>query len=263
MLAVKEASILSAISFTFSCEPFTFTFPNVSILGDTFSWDFGDGITSTLSNPTHTYYSAGDYTVILTAVSVNGCVNVQTNPGMVSVHPQPEAGFFPNPYVGNIAESTIQFVDQSHNGNLWTYYFGDGSSSNDQYSYHQYTDTGTFIVQQYVANQWGCFDSATATVIIQDYFTYYAPNAFTPNGDGINDEFLVKGTGIDPKHFTMYIFDRWGKQLFRTDDPEKGWDGRTKDGGKICPEGVYTYLIMLIDNNGIKRKFTGTATLIH
>lgn len=245
------------------CVPFTFTFPNVSILGDTFAWDFGDGGTSTVSNPTHTFYLPGTFNITLTATSVNGCVNVQTNPGLVQVHPQPEAGFFPDPYVSNIAESTIEFMDQSMGASVWIWYFGDGGTSDLQFPYHQYTDTGYYFVEQFVANQWGCTDSASAWVLIMDFYTYYAPNAFTPNDDGINDVFLVKGTGIDPNGFTMYIYDRWGKMLFRTGDIEEGWDGTTQNSDKICPEGVYTYLILVKDNNGIRHKYTGTVTLIH
>lgn len=245
------------------CVPFTFTFPNVSVLGDTFFWDFGDGGTSTMSNPTHTYFSPGEFTVTLTATSVNGCVNVQTNNGLVLVHPQPQAGFFPDPYVTNISESTIQFVDQSEMAETWNWYFGDGGTAINQFPYHTYTDTGTFFVMQFVSNEWGCSDSASGVVRINDFFTFYAPNAFTPNGDGINDVFLVKGTGIDLNHFTMYIYDRWGKMIFRTGDINEGWDGRVQDQEKICPEGVFTYLILVNDNTNIIHKYTGTVTLIH
>ncbi len=244
------------------CMPFTFTFPNVSIMGDTFFWDFGDGTTSTLSNPTHTYFIPGDFTVTLTATSVNGCVNVQTNTNLVQVHPQPEAGFFPDPYISNVSESTIEFMDQSVGASAWTWYFGDGASSDQQFPYHQYTDTGQYFVMQFVANEWGCTDSASCYVTIMDFYTYYAPNAFSPNGDGINEAFVVKGTGIDPNNFTMYIYDRWGKMLFRTCDVDKGWNGTTQNSEKVCPEGVYVYLIFLTDNNGIKHKYTGTVTLI-
>jgi gliding motility-associated-like protein len=245
------------------CVPFTFTLPNVSILGSTFQWDFGDGDTSMQAMPTHTWQSSGTYDVSLTAISAQGCVNVEDPAITVIVHPQPEAGFFPDPYVTLITEPIIRFWDQSIDATAWNWYFGDGSTSLDQFPIHTYQDTGVFFVEQYVSNEWGCYDSASAYVIINDDFTFFAPNAFTPNEDLINDVFYVKGTGINNDYFTMYIYDRWGKLLFTSNDIFEGWDGTTDNDDQIQPEGVYTFLVILADNNNVWHKFTGSVTLIH
>jgi large repetitive protein len=244
------------------CVPFTFTFPNVSILGSEFYWDFGDGDTSTQYFPTHTYQSPGVYTVNLTVTSTNGCVDVETNPGLVTVHPQPIADFYPNPYITTIAEAAIEFVDLSVGANTWNWYFGDGGTSDQQSPFHNFPDTGIYIIYQYVSNEWGCMDSASATVRINDFFTFYAPNAFSPNGDGINDVFLFKGTGIDPDKFSLDIFDRWGKRLFHNSDIEEGWNGMDQRSKKVQPQGVYTYLVVVTDNNNISHKFVGSVTLL-
>lgn len=67
----------------------------------------------------------------------------------------------------------------------------------------------------------------------------YIPNAFTPNGDGINDAFGVKGEGL--RNFTMRIFDRWGEIIFESDNPLHQWDGSYK--GRPVQEGTYVYQV--------------------
>ncbi|MEZ4738653.1 MAG: CotH kinase family protein [Flavobacteriales bacterium] len=87
-------------------------------------------------------------------------------------------------------------------------------------------------------------DTIIAHLRPQEY-TFYAPNAFTPNGDGINDVFHPMGQVIDLETFEFQVFDRWGGLIFETDDPNKGWDGTA--GGTLLPDGVYVYRAYAID----------------
>nr|HPH86706.1 gliding motility-associated C-terminal domain-containing protein [Ferruginibacter sp.] len=75
-------------------------------------------------------------------------------------------------------------------------------------------------------------------------FAIYVPNAFSPNGDGINDIFKIKfpNSTFNIQHLTLSIFDRWGGMVYTTDDVAVGWDG--KKNGKNCPGGVYVYKIV-------------------
>ena len=84
------------------------------------------------------------------------------------------------------------------------------------------------------------------------------PDAFTPNSDGINDEFLAYGKGI--KEFEMKIYNRWGELIFSSDDLLKGWDG--KIAGKAAPEGIYAWSLMYNDLTAEKRFKTGCIVLI-
>lgn len=63
------------------------------------------------------------------------------------------------------------------------------------------------------------------------------PNAFTPNGDGVNDVFRVKDGYQSIVQFHAAVFDRWGKKLYEWSDPAGGWDGRS--GGHDVPDGAY------------------------
>jgi len=67
----------------------------------------------------------------------------------------------------------------------------------------------------------------------------YIPNAFTPNGDGLNDYLHIYGTGL--KDFSIQIFSRWGEKIFESANPEAGWDGSYKN--EAAPSGTYAYKI--------------------
>ena len=69
----------------------------------------------------------------------------------------------------------------------------------------------------------------------------YIPNAFSPDGDGLNDEFKVIGNSDNISTFHMYIYDRWGTLVFESSDISAGWDGKYK--GNPSPTGAYVYKV--------------------
>ncbi len=87
----------------------------------------------------------------------------------------------------------------------------------------------------------------------------FIPNAFSPNGDGLNDKFRIKA--YNAKDFRMQVLSRWGKMLYDSNNPTEGWDGRTLDGDD-CPTGVYIYSAVFVDEANVLRRFTGSVTLI-
>lgn len=87
------------------------------------------------------------------------------------------------------------------------------------------------------------------------------PNAFTPNGDGLNDTFMI--LGLPPENITRFnlqIFNRWGQMVFSSNNILQGWDGTMK--GEICPEGDYTWVIFYEDNDRTKTSNKGLVTLL-
>ena len=92
-------------------------------------------------------------------------------------------------------------------------------------------------------------------------FNLYVPNAFTPDGDGVNDTFLALYNGNDISHFTMEVYDRWGGRIFRSENILLGWDG--KKNGKDCPGGVYVYKIVFsVDGVTGNQERVGTVMLV-
>ena len=103
-------------------------------------------------------------------------------------------------------------------------------------------------------------DSLTQTIEIVPVFTIYIPNAFTPNGDNLNDYFSAKGAEID--EFEMKIFDRWGELIFETNNIGRGWDGTANHGSKMSENGVYVYKIAVRDFEHRYHDYTGSVTLL-
>ncbi|HRS54711.1 MAG TPA: PKD domain-containing protein, partial [Bacteroidales bacterium] len=255
------------------CSPLTVNFLNSSTGNiQSWLWNFNDPNsgplnTSNLANPSHTFNLPGSYDISLTVTNTDGCSDTYTYVGMINVYPQPIANFIMNPNIGSMNQPTISFVDQSVNANSWLWNFGESSSGTNNFSnlqnpQHTYSAPGTYTVWLVVSSNFDCTDSISKTINIQDSYTFWAPNAFTPNGDGINEYFIPKGTGIDPDNFKMYIFDRWGKQIYYTDSYNNPWDGSINSTGKLAPQGVYTWVIKTTDRNGMEMRYIGKILLL-
>ncbi|MGE0638176.1 MAG: PKD domain-containing protein, partial [Bacteroidia bacterium] len=234
-----------------------FTNASTPAAGVTYSWTFGDGGLSSLSDPTHLYGSEGDFVTWL-YVTLGNCTDSTST--TVTVYPRPDASFFANPTVSNFMEPEIQFEDNSLGATVWNWAFDDGTFSSEENPSHFYVDTGIHPVILIVSNDFGCSDTTDSSIRIDPYMTFYAPNAFTPDGDGINDEFL--GYGEDVFGCEMRIFSRWGPQIFNSYDKNVGWDGTNQLTGGAVPPGVYVYSFRITDVYGRSYDLRGRVTLV-
>jgi len=243
------------------CVPITVSFINTGDIG-TSLWDFGDGSESSQTNPMHQYSNSGNFTVTLTITS-SGCSNTLSIPNFVSVYPKPTAGFMPSSSLVYEDESWIIFTDHSLGASSWFWDFGTGNNfSTEQNPEFTFPNTETYVVWQYVENQWGCRDSTFKYITVKPVVTFYVPNAFSPNDDGVNDFFMPFGNNIDPDEYEMLIFDRWGKQIFKTTNLNTPWDGKSQIyNEKTVPQGVYVYVIKATFN-GITKVFEGNVTVV-
>lgn len=243
---------------------FTYTGDNANVT-PVFSWQFGDGGTSNLPNPSHVYGAPGSYDVSLTITDPTGCT-AQTTINLsdaIEVFIRPDAGFFLTPPVANIFLSTIRFFDQSTGGIACQYDFGDGITSSNCNTIHEYLEAGNYWVVQTVTNEFGCPDTAVQKVIIEPEYGIYIPNAFTPDADKINPTYTVKGLGIDS--FQIYIFNRWGEKIFESSDIYYHWNGRRNnaDSGPIVPQDVYVYRIFVMDVFGREHEYFGHISVLY
>ncbi len=159
--------------------PLTVNFTNQSSGATSYSWTFGDGGTSTATNPNHNYTSGGTYTVTLTAT--NSCGNdifTRTNYITVTCTP-PVAGFVGSPTSGDYPLN-VSFTDQSTGATSWSWTFGDGGTSTQQNPSHNYTSAGIYTVALTVTNSCGN-DTETKT----DYITVTEPPCYPPVADFI------------------------------------------------------------------------------
>jgi len=248
-----------------SCRGVTFTYHDSSAInaGDSYLWNFGDGSTGNTNPISHSYTQTGLYTVTVIITSTQGCRNTATAPAKVIVYPTAKAGFTADPKDAPIFEPTISFIDGSVHATSWAWDFGDKTAlsySTERNPIHTYADTGSYVVHQYTNNNFGCPDTAVDTVRILPEFTFYVPDAFSPNGDGKNETFTGKGIGII--EYDMVIYDRWGMFLFETHDLYKGWDGTVNGGTRISQEDTYVYVIKLTDLFKKQHSYIGSVTLL-
>jgi len=116
--------------------------------------------------------------------------------------------------------------------------------------------SGCYVVQ--ATNQYGCKAIDEVCIEVTKNYNLYIPNIFTPNGDGLNDVFLVYGTGI--VQLEMFIFDRWGEQLFYSDSQLKGWNGEYN--GEVAKNDSYVYKVIITTLDGKKHTKTGHVTIL-
>jgi gliding motility-associated-like protein len=153
---------------TEGCVPHTINpIPTVVTFGTvtSWAWDFGDGNTSTLQNPSNTYVTQGTYTVSLTITTSEGCTETLTIANAVRVGTDPAVDFSANPLISCVKQD-IQFTDLSVPVDRWLWDFGDGATSSTQHPIHQYTDTGFYTIKLVAWNN-GCPDSLTRSAYIQ------------------------------------------------------------------------------------------------
>jgi gliding motility-associated-like protein len=232
----------------------------------TWNWTFGDGGTSTLKSPSHCYPDPGTYTVSLSIETAHSCKQSFSWKDMIWVYPFPQADFDPSPSSTTESAPLIKFFDKSSGANVWSWNFGDGSGGNAiaKDTSHTYKSTGTYTIWLYVQNKYGCKDSTAKQIVVNPEWTFYVPNAFTPyNSKGINDGFIGYGTNI--KEFEMYIFDRWGNFIYRTNSMDEPWNGAVNNGihgEKTAQEDVYVWKIKIKDCFDQPHHYIGIVTLV-
>jgi gliding motility-associated-like protein len=233
--------------------------------GSLYSWDFGDGGTSTQQNPNHCYTTPGNYSVSLTVTSAAGCSATFIQNNYIHIYPVPAADFAASPITATLLDPTIAFTDLSQGASTWSWSFGDplnGTSPLQNPSY-TYADTGYHTVTLVVTNQFGCRDTDTLSIYIREEFTFYAPNSFTPGKGTLNQVFTPKGIGIDENNYNLWIFDRWGNMIFHSSDLYTGWDGKANGGSLAAQEDVYVWMVELVVRSTHEDKtFIGHVTLI-
>ena len=244
------------------CAPYTVTFDNTSVAGQTFIWDFGDGsAASTEFAPTHTYTTPGQYTVKLIANNEFTCNKTDDTTVVINVYGKPVAdySYTPIPPVENTPNVFTNLSSDDAISFVW--YFGDGDSvatTSRAPVVHQYNATNTFNACLVAVNAAGCVDTICKPVEVIINPLVDVPNAFTPNSGDINSKVMVKGFGIAKMRFI--IWNRWGQKVFETNDQRIGWDGRFK--GALQPMDVYAYTLDVQFFDGTKATKKGDITLI-
>jgi gliding motility-associated-like protein len=202
-------------------------------------WDFGDGAVDSGLLISHIYQEPGNYGLGLQITTPSGCDTILIYENTILVEAPPIAGFEYSPGVVNKME-TIQFKDLSERAVSWNWNFGDGGLSVDRDPVWVFQHAENYTVGLTVEDQYGCQDSTSLPLEVRPVVNIYVPNAFSPNDDGINDEFRTYPS-CPLEEFQLKVFDRWGAQLFESKDTEEGWSGIHKN--ELFDPGVFTWVV--------------------
>ncbi|MFN0202363.1 MAG: PKD domain-containing protein [Bacteroidia bacterium] len=142
----------------------------------------------------------------------------------------------------------------------YTWDFGDENIGYGTNPTHQYKRPGIFFVSTTLIDIFGCKYLETNQVEVRDVFGLFVPSAFSPNGDQENDEFFIAQNQILSLQFQ--VFDRWGRIVFSSTDPNFKWNGKDIKTAQDVPEGVYTYYVKAVFENKKEQTQTGTITVI-
>ena len=238
------------------CAPLTVTFYNAYPQNaNNYTWTIDGNSTHEIS-PAHTFDTPGSYRVRLDVMNEHGC---SADPYIIpiNIYNIPTAAFTNTPEYGRMYESLIEFQNNSVGAVQYDWNFGDGNTADFFDGNHIYGDTGSFVIALIVTSNHGCMDTAYGRVRIEDGFSFYVPNAFTPNDDGVNDSFQGYGTFIHA--YEMWIYDRWGKIIYHTEDYNKPWDGRMHS---IVQNDTYVYRIRVTDTHEKDHIYIGSVSLV-
>lgn len=245
------------------CPPLTVSFLDSSYAETSINyfWQFGNGSTSTLPNPQLRYEVPGTYDVQLDITTNDGCVSnlSMTMEDAVFVYPVPQPGFEIEPNTVNILDPEIQVNTTAQGADNVYYLFGDGGTSQEWDFSYLLSEAGLIPVVQTVTNDYGCVATAEGEVAVEG-FVLYVPNAFTPNGDGLNDVFLPSTTGIT--EYYIEIYNRWGEQIWTSTDPNEPWLGEGMNDTHFVENEVYQYHIIVKDLLSYPHEFFGHINVL-
>lgn len=229
-------------------------------------WDFGDGTTLTGQRVLHGYLDPGTYDVTLIIWTETGCADtsVFVVSDAIEVLPLPSADLSVDTNIQFVYDPVFNFTGTS-NAETCNFSPGDGTSYSDTVPHctyeHFYTDTGNYQAVMIFTDQNGCVSSDSIWVRVEPEVRFWVPNAFTPNGDRINDTWGPKAFGFSD--YEIWVYDRWGNQMFHSEDPFEKWDGSKDNKGNHDPvNGVYAYRILGHSVKGTYVKEFGHVTIV-
>lgn len=251
------------------CSPLEVHFTNKSKHAKTYSWDFGNGTTSSLSNPSAVFKKPGAYEVKLTVVNETGVKDVQFK--NVLVREKPTAAVEVDIATSNISDREIHFNNLSRGAHEYTWEFGDNDGGSGEIVRHVYKDYGIYKVKLIAYAGEGCSDTAVfVNRFIEKNYELAFPLNFRPHptNGGSNGYFETAGReasvfyprNYGAKNYHLSVFAVNGMEVFSTKNIKQGWNGYIR--GRLAPGGTYYYKARGVYPNGKEFKIEGDVQLL-
>jgi len=200
------------------------------------SWDFGDNNTATTYNTQHTYENDGEYKINLKIFNNEKQINLQKT---ISIKKSPSASFYYKQEKNNVI---INNTSKNFTNKQW-YINGKNISEDSLDNAFQYT--GEYTIRLTVKNNNNCSDSYKEIVRYKRNYNIYAPTAFVPNNDGVNDKYMVKYKVLEKYSYNFQIFNNLGVLIFESSEPTANWNGMI--GNNLAPKGKYLWKLTITD----------------
>lgn len=254
------------------CSPMTLTFDNQTVNADKHLWLFGDGQYSEQASPTHTY-TEGVYDLKYYVTSNDGCKDSLIFDSVIAVYASPKASFIWEPNYPSVLNPTILLTNTTENATPNTHYFWEMqydrnnllsvqtlTTDSPLHDFSAYVDpldlAGSYTVRLIARNDnmapsgnlIYCRDTTENTILLVNDFLQF-PNVVTPNGDGINDKFVIGNllNGMAYPVNTFDVYNKWGTRVFHKENiatEADFWDPSD------LPAGTYFYRFSARGYNG-------------
>jgi gliding motility-associated-like protein len=234
------------------CFPITVDFYDLTLLSPNINfdceWQLGNGsiIPACADTTTYTYPGFGDFYPSLTVTTEDGCVGSYEAIDPIEVYGYPEIDFTWNPQPVTVLEHKIEFINltQGAEDYLWNFY-GTATSvaTNPVHDIGEPIDMGIYPICLVATSPFGCIDTLCQDILVESVLGVFVPNTFTPDGDGVNDVFIPVVSGVKPESFKFWVFNKWGDQIFYTDQIDQAWTGGSHGGEYYVNQDIYMWRI--------------------
>lgn len=226
------------------------------------NWILSNGQVYEGVEPIFQFEEEGSLDLTLEIISPIGCYRSEDFSSFFEIFTKPEADFDYEPKKLNQFNKSVEFINLSTGADSYEWLFYPDGSSTEKNPFFVFPDTGYKEITLWAISDNGCLDSLTRILDVEPEPTYFLPNAFTPDDDGINDGYRGEGYLEYIDEFKMNIYSRYGEKVFETDDPMEEWNGNYMNTGKRLPQGVYVVQVQFVSPRGQVIKKKGLATLL-
>ncbi len=227
---------------------------NILVTGGSNNYQYHWSTNATSSNITQ--LTPGNYSVTVTDgyCSVSEFISISNTSS-------PKASLSVNRFHALLSDASFIFSNLSTNYTSCIWDFGDNTTSTLDNPTHVYSNYGVYTVTLTVLDEFGCSSTESLIVNVTTELIVWVPNTFTPNGDGVNENFGPIATGYSPEGYHLFIYDRWGQKVFESKDYGDRWEGNIKE-DSINSSYVYSWILVIYDLQGKPYKFKGNVTLL-
>jgi gliding motility-associated-like protein len=191
--------------------------------------------------------AGGVYDIHATAISPYNCTRDYHYEEVAEVYPKPAAAFTVSPVELTTLEPLATFNNQTSGAvhYNWTFdVYGNSEMESPEFEFPN-ERSDNFLVCLEALNLYGCYDTTCRNVYMDAQYAVFAPNAFSPDGDGDNDVWVPVIRGFTNNVYELLVFNRWGDVVFRTQDPREAWTGEHRDGAYFGQNEVYNWRLKL------------------